>query len=43
MHYPHKISAIKRPAISASRRMRTKKGRQMISRKRHVGRAVEVV
>jgi len=44
MHYPHKVSKIKRArAIGFRARMRTKKGRQMINRKRRVGRRVQVV
>ncbi|HWE02362.1 MAG TPA: 50S ribosomal protein L34 [Tepidisphaeraceae bacterium] len=44
MHYPHKTSKIKRArSIGFRARMRTKKGRQMINRKRSVGRAVSVV
>jgi len=44
MHYPHRISKIKRARnIGFRARMRTKKGRQMINRKRSVGRRVQVV
>jgi large subunit ribosomal protein L34 len=44
MHYPHKKSKIKRArAVGFRNRMRTKKGRQMINRKRRVGRRVQVV
>jgi len=44
MHYPHKTSKIKRARnIGFRSRMRTKKGRQMINRKRRVGRRVQVV
>ena len=44
MHYPHKTSKVKRARKIGFRvRMRTKKGRQMINRKRRVGRAVQVV
>jgi ribosomal protein L34 len=44
MHYPHKTSNIKRARkIGFRARMKTKKGRQMISRKRRVGRQVQVV
>ncbi|HZK81938.1 MAG TPA: 50S ribosomal protein L34 [Humisphaera sp.] len=44
MHYPHKISKVKRArSVGFRARMRTKKGRQMINRKRSVGRAVNVV
>jgi ribosomal protein L34 len=44
MHYPHKISKVKRArSVGFRARMRTKKGRQMINRKRRVGRAVQIV
>jgi large subunit ribosomal protein L34 len=44
MHYPHKISKVKRARkLGFLVRMRTKKGRQMINRKRRVGRKVQVV
>jgi large subunit ribosomal protein L34 len=44
MHYPHKTSKIKRArSIGFRARMRTKKGRQMINRKRRAGRSVQVV
>lgn len=44
MHYPHKISKIKRVRKLGFRvRMSTKKGRQMINRKRRLGRRVQVV
>ena len=44
MHYPHKISKVKRARkLGFLVRMRTKKGRQMINRKRRVGRRVQVV
>lgn len=44
MHYPHKSSKVKRARnIGFRARMRTKKGRQMINRKRSVGRRVQVV
>jgi large subunit ribosomal protein L34 len=44
MHYPHKKSNIKRARkIGFRARMRTKKGRQMINRKRSAGRRVQVV
>jgi large subunit ribosomal protein L34 len=44
MHYPHKSSNIKRArSVGFRARMRTKKGRQMINRKRRVGRRVQVV
>jgi len=44
MHYPHKVSKVKRARkIGFRKRMSTKKGRQMISRKRRAGRKVQVV
>ena len=44
MHYPHRISKVKRARnIGFRARMRTKKGRQMINRKRAAGRKVNVV
>jgi len=44
MHYPHRTSKVKRARnIGFRARMRTKKGRQMINRKRRVGRRVQVV
>lgn len=44
MHYPHRISKVKRARkIGFRARMRTKKGRQAINRKRSVGRRVQVV
>ena len=44
MHYPHKISKVKRARkIGFRARMATKKGRQAINRKRRVGRRVQVV
>jgi large subunit ribosomal protein L34 len=44
MHYPHKSSNIKRARkIGFRAHMRTKNGRQMINRKRRVGRKVQVV
>ncbi|MEI7766482.1 MAG: 50S ribosomal protein L34 [Phycisphaerae bacterium] len=44
MHYPHKISNRKRARqIGFLSRMRTKKGRQLINRKRRYGRKVSVV
>jgi len=44
MHYPHKVSKVKRErSIGFRARMRTKKGRQMINRKRRAGRRVQVV
>jgi len=44
MHYPHKSSNIKRARkIGFRARMKTKGGRDMINRKRRVGRKVSVV
>ncbi len=44
MHYDHRISARKRARKSGFRaRMRTANGRKLISRKRRVGRKVQVV
>jgi large subunit ribosomal protein L34 len=44
MHYPHRISKVKRARkIGFRARMATKKGRQAINRKRRVGRKVQVV
>ena len=44
MHYPHKKSKVKRArSIGFRARMKTKKGRQMLNRKRRVGRKVQVV
>jgi large subunit ribosomal protein L34 len=44
MHYPHKISKIKRARkIGFLARMRTSRGRRMINRKRRAGRKVQVV
>ena len=44
MHYPHKISKIRRKRrIGFRARMRTSKGRKIISNKRRVGRKVQVV
>jgi large subunit ribosomal protein L34 len=44
MHYPHKISKVKRARkLGFRKRMSTKKGRQMINRKRSAGRRVQVV
>jgi len=44
MHYPHRISKVKRARkIGFRARMKTKKGRQIINRKRRAGRKVQVV
>jgi large subunit ribosomal protein L34 len=44
MHYPHRISKVKRARKLGFRaRMRTKKGRQIINAKRRAGRKVQVV
>ncbi len=44
MHYPHKISKVKRARkIGFRARMRTKGGRKNINAKRRVGRKVQVV
>jgi len=44
MHYPHKVSRIKRARKIGFRvRMRTRNGRKMINRKRRLGRRVQVV
>lgn len=44
MHYPHKVSNKKRVRkIGFRRRMKSKKGRQLLNRKRRVGRKVDVV
>jgi large subunit ribosomal protein L34 len=44
MHYPHKVSNKKRVRkIGFRRRMSSKKGRQLINRKRRYGRKVDVV
>lgn len=43
MHYPHRISKIKRKRKSGFRaRMRTSKGRKLINRKRRIGRRVTI-
>ena len=44
MHYPHRISKVKRARKLGFRaRMRTANGRKMINRKRRAGRRVQVV
>lgn len=44
MHYPHKISKVKRARkIGFRARMKSTNGRKTINRKRRVGRAVQVV
>ncbi len=44
MHYPHRISKVKRARKLGFRaRMRTTNGRKMINRKRRAGRRVQVV
>lgn len=44
MHYPHRISKVKRARKLGFRaRMATKNGRKMINRKRAAGRRVQVV
>ena len=44
MHYPHRISKVKRARkIGFRARMRTKSGRKIINAKRRVGRLVQVV
>ncbi|MEK6702406.1 MAG: 50S ribosomal protein L34 [Planctomycetota bacterium] len=41
MHYPHRISRLKRKrALGFRARMRTKDGRKMINRKRAAGRSL---
>ena len=43
MHYPHRISKIKRKRkCGFLTRMRTSKGRKLINRKRRIGRRVSV-
>ena len=43
MHYPHRISKVKRARKLGFRaRMRTKNGRKIINAKRRVGRKVQV-
>jgi large subunit ribosomal protein L34 len=44
MHYPHRISNIKRARkIGFRARMKTANGRKLINRKRKIGRKVQVV
>ena len=44
MHYPHRISKVKRARKLGFRaRMRTKNGRKIINAKRRAGRLVQVV
>lgn len=43
MHYPHRISRLKRKrAIGFRARMKTADGRKMMNRKRRVGRSLNV-
>lgn len=43
MHYPHRISRVKRKrAIGFRARMSTKNGRKLINRKRRLGRSLNV-
>jgi large subunit ribosomal protein L34 len=43
MHYPHKVSRIKRKrGIGFRARMKTPDGRKMMNRKRRVGRSLNV-
>ena len=43
MHYPHRISRIKKVrAVGFRARMKTRKGRAILNRKRRVGRAIRV-
>lgn len=43
MHYPRRTSRIKRTrSIGFRARMKTKKGRQMLNRKRRVGRTLNI-
>lgn len=43
MHYPHRISRVKRKrAIGFRARMKTKNGRKLMNRKRRVGRSLNV-
>jgi len=44
MHYPHRISKVKRARkIGFRARMRTSSGRKIINRKRRLGRKVQAV
>ncbi|MEL7238684.1 MAG: 50S ribosomal protein L34 [Planctomycetota bacterium] len=44
MHYPHRISKVKRARKLGFRaRMRTKSGRKMINKRRRLGRKVQIV
>lgn len=44
MHYPHRISKVKRARkIGFRARMKTKNGRKIINNKRRAGRKVQVV
>lgn len=41
MHYPHRVSKLKRKrAIGFRARMKTKSGRKLINRQRRIGRSV---
>jgi ribosomal protein L34 len=41
MHYPHRVSKVKRKrAIGFRARMKTKSGRKLINRQRRIGRSV---
>ncbi len=43
MHYPHKVSRIKKVrSVGFRARMRTRKGRAILNRKRRVGRSIGV-
>lgn len=43
MHYPHKVSRIKKVrAVGFRARMATSKGRKILNRKRRLGRAIRV-
>ena len=44
MHYPHRISKVKRARkVGFRARMKTKNGRKMMNRKRRAGRSVNVI